>query len=766
MKFASKITLSIVMMSLIAVPILVLGTFYSARTILQKNITNNYQNIAQHQMLSIDRALYIAYRDIQMIAEDEMLQEFLAPRKEAKGVIPDSIFKKWDERTFLTGPWDLLTLIDGEGLILMSTDKGSVGKFIEKYPASNTAYHNAIKGKTHYSDLVRPGKTSRPTVIFAAPIRHNRGKNSIEGVVIGHFAWPVIMQTLDEIAPPAIAHLFSSEGMTLSGPRAYADQILQPSHVNHELIKKVLENDVAGNVILEKGSHEELGTVLAVYSLQNGLFGYKGSGWGLLLEVPLEKALAPVNLLARNVAALAVIVMMVLIIGLYFVGRLLARPVEILTETVEEVSHGNLAIKAEITTKDEVGELADSFNRMTEALQKTTVSRNYVDNILNTMPGSLIVINPDAFIVSVNQATLDLLGYEEKELIGQPLGIILEEESIFQKNSLDALIQQVFITNVEKSYIGNGGNRIPVLFSGSVMYDGEGKIQDIICVATDIRERREYEEKLHGYNSELASSNRALKIAQEQLVHSAKMASIGQITAGLAHEINQPLGAIQLNAELIHTIACEDEYIQKEDLTPIYNKIHRQINRIKQIVQHLRIFSRDDKLLEFEETDVISLIDDTLVLFSQRFSLNKIQLIKEFGSYIPRIECSKIHIEQVLTNLLTNAEHSLVDSVRKVIILRVYTIEDCLVIEVEDTGYGIAEENLNKIFDPFFTTKQVGEGTGLGMSISYGIIQSHKGNLTVKSEVGKGTSFTLSLPIKQNQIIKTDKPASLQGVSR
>ncbi|MGF1760679.1 EAL domain-containing protein [Photobacterium sagamiensis] len=496
MKFASKITLSIVMMSLIAVPILVLGTFYSARTVLQKNIAKNYQQIAHHQMLRIDRVLYIAYRDIQMIAEDVMLQAFLEPKKESEGIISDLIFKEWEERTFLTGPWDQLTLIDGEGSILMSTDKESVGKHIEEYPTSSVAYHNAMKGREYYSDLVLPGKSGRPTVMFTAPIRSNWGDNYIKGVVIGHFAWPVIMQMLNEIAPPAIAYLFNREGLIIASPSAYADKILQPGHIDHERVKKVLVNGDEGKAVIEKGRSKASEAVLAVSSLQNGLYGYRGSGWKLVLEVPLEKALAPVNLLARKIAALAVIVMMFLVVGLYYVGRLLARPVEILTETVEEVSLGNLTVQAEVSTKDEVGELASSFNRMTEALQRTTVSRNYVDNILKTMPGSLIVMNPSAVIVSVNQATLDLLGYEEKELIGQPLGIILEEEPIFQKKSLDVLIKQGFITNIEKSYLGKGGNRIPVLFSGSVMYDGEGKVQDIICVATDIRERREQEEKL------------------------------------------------------------------------------------------------------------------------------------------------------------------------------------------------------------------------------------------------------------------------------
>ncbi|MCW8331378.1 EAL domain-containing protein [Photobacterium sp. SDRW27] len=517
MKFASKITLSIVILSLIAVPVLVFVTFHSARTVLKKSIAQNYLEIAQHQMISIDRALYVAYRDIQMIAEDEALQDLMETRKKNEGGIPQRIFNEWEERAFLTGPWDQLTLIDSEGLILMSTDNEIVGKQIEEFQTSSTAYYHSMKGQMYYSDLVQPVKSGRPTVLFAAPIRSKWGQSYVKGVVIGHFAWPVVTQMLDEIAPPAMAHLFNSEGMIIASPSAYADKTLRPGHIGYEQVNKVSE------------------AMLSVSSLQNGLFGYRGSDWKLLLEVPLANALAPVNLLARKVAAFAVLVMLVLVAVLYFVGRLLARPVEKLTKTMEKVSLGNLTVQADVITKDELGELASSFNKMTETLQKTTVSRDYVDNILKTMPGSLIVINPDAVIVSVNQASLDLLGYEEKELIGQPSAIVFDEESFFQEMGIDGLIRKGSIANVEKTYLCKDGTRIPVLFSGSVMSDGEGKVQNIICVATDIRERRAHEEKLR-------RTSRALSAIHASNMHLTQSVDEQQLFEGVCRTIVEKAG--------------------------------------------------------------------------------------------------------------------------------------------------------------------------------------------------------------------------------
>ena len=535
MKFANKITLSVALVSLIALPVLVLSVFYSARAVLQKNIAKNYLQIAQQQMQTIDHVLYIAYRDIQMLAKDESLEAFMDSRRELEGIISNQFTTKLEERALFTGPWDLLTVIDGDGLILMSTDKQCVGKLIEKYPTSSSAYYQALRGKTYYSDLVLPEGTSRPTVMFAAPIRSERGGSSVNGVVLGHFAWPVVVQALDEITPPAVVHLINREGMTIAAPTAYADHIFKLNRPGYSLTRKSLANGIWGSAVIEQGSHEDLGAVLTVYSVQNGLFGYKGSGWGLLLEVPLEKALVPVNLLARNIAALAVVVMILLMGILYYVGRILARPVEKLTETVEEVSRGNLAVKAKVSTKDEVGALACSFNRMTEALQRTTVSRDYVDNILKTMRSTLIVINPDTNIVSVNQEALRLLGYQGKELLGQPIDSIIAEPAIFQEKNLDPFIQKGAIANVETSYISKDGRAIPMLFSCSAMYDAQGNIQDIVCAATDISERKKHEEKLRRTSRALsaihASNNLLVRSDDEQ-----------QLFEGVCHNIVEQTG--------------------------------------------------------------------------------------------------------------------------------------------------------------------------------------------------------------------------------
>lgn len=479
----------------------------------------------------------------------------------------------------------------------------------------------------------------------------------------------------------------------------------------------------------------------------------------LFVGFTLEHIVQSINKDVTAYLLLAAVSLLIALLCAYQFSLYFSQPLTHMVQVSQDIGRGKLNSKILATRNDEIGQLSYAINTMAENLKKVTVSKDYLDTVIHSLGEMLFVIDSNLVIRQVNYQVTNVLGYSESELYSKSFtSIFVSADSvILPEGGLSELLESGVI---EVTLYNHLGLAVPVLLSTSSFYSDEGESHGYVCIARDITERKQVEKKLSLYNSKLASTNQALKIAQDQLVHSAKMASIGEITAGLAHEINQPLGAIQLNAEFIHTIACEEGVVGKEDLVPIYNKIHRQINRIKKIVQHLRIFSRDDKIDDFEETDMLSLIDDSLVLFSERFRLKKIQLVKEFATDLPPIECNKIHIEQVLTNLLSNAEHALSMETKKVIKLRVYADHGYLVIEVEDNGHGIAQEHLSKIFDPFFTTKEVGEGTGLGMSISYGIVQSHKGKLTVNSQLSKNTIFTLSLPIKQNHQIKVDEVTS------
>lgn len=273
---------------------------------------------------------------------------------------------------------------------------------------------------------------------------------------------------------------------------------------------------------------------------------------------------------------------------------------------------------------------------------------------------------------------------------------------------------------------------------------------------------------------ELKKANQEIRNAQTQMVHSAKMISLGQIVAGVAHELNNPIGSIHSNMQSLDSYIEKirklvDEYhglrdklsekekqhwIQREkeldiefilsDISELTRSCIDGARRTRDIVLGLRTFSRlDSGGVRFE--NIHEGITSTVKLLAPQLR-NRIVVHEEFGE-IPQVECNLQQLNQVFVNLLSNAAQAIQG--RGDIWLRTRIEGDFVVIEFEDNGPGISKENLSKIFDPFFTTKKVGEGTGLGLSIAYGLVQKHQGQISVHSELGKGTKFTLSLPIRQ-----------------
>lgn len=310
-----------------------------------------------------------------------------------------------------------------------------------------------------------------------------------------------------------------------------------------------------------------------------------------------------------------------------------------------------------------------------------------------------------------------------------------------------------------------------VVFSG-LFCDG---IQNAVERRNFIKSIRLQNEKLTKEKEEQKALILKLHETQDQLFQQEKMASIGQLAAGVAHEINNPVGYVSSNiASLEHYVEdilgvfdfldeiilekpdydllkekvstlkdeLDIEFI-KEDCYTLLSESKEGIVRVKEIVQDLKDFSHVDEAT-WQEADLVRGIESTLNIVSNDLKY-KAKINKEYGE-LPLVTCVPPQINQVIMNLLVNAGHAI--SERGEITIRTYSIDkEKVAIEIEDTGSGISEENLNKIFDPFFTTKPVGTGTGLGLSLSYSIIEKHGGQLKCKSTVGVGTTFTIILPI-------------------
>ncbi len=228
----------------------------------------------------------------------------------------------------------------------------------------------------------------------------------------------------------------------------------------------------------------------------------------------------------------------------------------------------------------------------------------------------------------------------------------------------------------------------------------------------------------------------------EQLIRSEKLKAIGEMYAGLSHEVNNPLGIIRSRVELLQDAA--KQHCLPPDFVKNLDIIHRHGSRIAETVNGLLAFARTS--LEMMDTDLNRVIDEAVALVEKPFFESKIQIARQLSSDLPRISGSSTHLQQVLVNLLNNARDAMPQGGN--INLRTYRNGRHVIAEIKDSGTGIAQEIIDKIFEPFFTTKEVGSGTGLGLSVSYGIIKAHGGDIEVENAHPKGALFRLLLPMR------------------
>lgn len=307
-----------------------------------------------------------------------------------------------------------------------------------------------------------------------------------------------------------------------------------------------------------------------------------------------------------------------------------------------------------------------------------------------------------------------------------------------------------------------------------------------ICIAYQELQKRERLvsdalEQLTERNRELSSANAQLEQAHQQLLQSEKLAAIGQLAAGVAHEINNPVGFVLSNLNSLESYVHDlleviDAYMGaeaslgteergrlsaarrdadldylREDAPALLRESREGLARVREIVVDLRDFSRVDSSHAWEWVDLHRCIESTLNIVGKEVRY-RAELVRCFGE-LPQVRCIPSQIGQVVLNLVINAAHACAgtgtDAVSGMVCVRTGTVpgEDAVWIEVQDTGCGIAPENMKRIFEPFFTTKPVGQGTGLGLSVTYGIVSAHGGTIDVRSVVNHGTTFRIVLPV-------------------
>ncbi|TKB92912.1 MAG: PAS domain S-box protein, partial [Nitrospira sp.] len=361
-------------------------------------------------------------------------------------------------------------------------------------------------------------------------------------------------------------------------------------------------------------------------------------------------------------------------------------------------------------------ELEHNVKERTREIEET---KQYLENLLENANDVIYTLDTEQRFTYVN-SKIEAWGYRKDDLIGRPYLALLSKRHRGKrlKSTLDIGAKQVY----EVEVVTRTGEPRAVMVSVSPLHGVEGMILGVLGIARDMTETKKLE---------------------QQIRNSEKLASVGKLAAGVAHEINNPLGGIlnclyNLRKGTLSPGRQEEYWASMED----------GVRRVQKIVRQLLDFSQQHEPA-FALTDIHHVVDRVLVLTTHLFTSNRIVLETGFGQGLPNIMLDRHMIEQVLMNLVLNAVQAMRDG--GVLTIRTSVVEGVCLIEVHDTGSGIAPAVLPRIFDPFFSTKKEGEGTGLGLSVSLGIVERHGGKILVNSEVGKGTTFTLCLPVSRDR---------------
>ena len=409
-------------------------------------------------------------------------------------------------------------------------------------------------------------------------------------------------------------------------------------------------------------------------------------------------------------------------------------------------------------------QLSRLFFRAIDAEHQKLRARNEeIETILNSIQDFIIVISPTMEIEEVNQAFVEQMGYSKEEVIGKKCYDIFQNldsqcKEDFIKCPLNRAIEnrrpsQQVLTRVDRE--GQQRHLDVKIFP---VWDKEGKISKFIEVSRDISDsRKEEEEMTRRLEKMVEDRTRELKETHFKLLHQDKMASLGKLSASVVHEINNPISGILSLVMLMNRI-MEGGALQQKDAEQFgqyLRLMETETRRISRIVSNLLAFSRHSKM-EFGAVRLNQLIEKTLFLNANLLKLHSIKVEENPDPDLPDLTGSEDRLMQVFMNLISNAAEA-IEAGRGDRVLSIGTKhmreKGCVSVSFADTGVGIPQENLSKLFEPFFSTKKKGKGVGLGLSVAYGIIQEHGGSIHVQSEEGRGTTFTIELPLKTNPTV-------------
>ena len=363
---------------------------------------------------------------------------------------------------------------------------------------------------------------------------------------------------------------------------------------------------------------------------------------------------------------------------------------------------------------------------------------DFINKIIQSSPNAIMATDMTGSILIWNRAAEETLGYKAAEVIGK-----MSIDKIYPEGTARKVMQMLRspdhggvgkLKAYPMVYVRQDGTVVEGNLSAAIIYDANGKEIASVGSFVDLKERLEME--------------RALRRTQEQLLQSEKLAAMGRLTSQIAHELNNPLYGIMNTLELLKTEVSPQSKRRK-----VLEMALSETVRLSELLRKMLSFSRPDQE-EKQAVDLNTVVDEILLLHEKQLQENDIKIKTSFAGELPPIMASKNQLRQVFLNLVANARDAMPDG--GTLSVKTHSDKANVKIEIGDTGIGIKEEHLKRIFDSFFTTKDSVKGVGLGLSVCYGFIKDHGGDIQVRSAVDTGTTFTITFPILEVSLEKTE----------
>ena len=421
------------------------------------------------------------------------------------------------------------------------------------------------------------------------------------------------------------------------------------------------------------------------------------------------------------------------------------RPVHDLALAAERVAEGDLREPVPVRSLDEIGRVAMAFNRMIDQLRQSRerlVSREQLSTgVIFAAQDAIVVMDPQRRITALNPKAETLIGFPMADVRGKKIDTFFGEPKALERLR-ETVRSGRSATEFETEMIVRSGNRIPINLSVGALEGSDGETAAFVAVARDTRRVREL-------LSNLRDANKKLQEAQSQIMRTARLAAVGQIAAGVAHELNNPLGGILGFAQVIRARLKRGSAVAPEDLDSYLARVEQGVLRCRRIVEKLRRFAFSEKVA-VERIDLNEIVQGALDLVSAQGAIGGANVLRSPWPERVEVMGDDRQLQQALINVLVNACQAVSPPKARIEIATAIGADGSrpiATLTVRDNGLGITSANLSQVFDPFFTTRSPGEGEGLGLSVAYAIVRDHGGRIDIESREGVGTVVRLELPL-------------------